>query len=57
MSTGVMSTTQVQAREGTCHDAQATATVRPKGFYLNDCSYNLDSIFVKHRFPPKKLNK
>lgn len=54
MSTGVMPTTQVQAREGTCHDAQATAMVRPKGFYLNDCSYNLDSIFVKHRFPPQE---
>lgn len=42
---------------GTSHRAQATATVRPKGFYLNDCSYDLESIFVKHRFPPKKFNK
>lgn len=30
----------------------------PKKFYLNDCSYDLDSIFVKHRFPPRKsINK
>lgn len=41
----------------TSHPAQASATVRLKGFCLNDCSDDLDSIFVKHRLPRKKLNK
>lgn len=47
----------VMPHVGTCHSAPATATIGPKECYLNDCSYDLDSIFVKHRFPPKKLNK
>lgn len=51
-------TNQTKPRVGNAHGAQAAATVRPKELYVKDCSYDLDSIFVKHRyFPPKKFNK